>query len=115
MSLKRQNRLLIKDFKILQGQKGGFWAKSDFLTIKSVKNNLLRSRFGFVVSAKVSKKAVERNKIKRQMRDIVRKGIDSIKTGFDIVIIASPLSNKVNYQIIKDDLINLLKKLKLLK
>lgn len=115
MSLKRQNRLLVKDFKVLQSQKGGFWAKGVLLSIKSVKNNLLQSRFGFVVSTKVSKKAVERNRIKRRLRDIIRKNIDNIKAGFDIVVIASPLSNKAKYQIIKDDLIDLLKKLKLLK
>lgn len=113
MPLKRHNRLLVKDFKILQSQKG-FWAKSALLSVKSVKSNLSQSRFGFVVSARVSKKAVERNKMKRRLKDVVRKNMDNIKAGFDVIVIASPLSNKAKYQIIKEDLMGLLKKLKLL-
>lgn len=112
MSLKRQNRLSVKDFKLLQSQRG-FWAKSALLSVKSVKNNLPQSRFGFVVSTKVSKKAVERNRIKRRLRDITRKSPD-IKIGFDVIIIVSPLANRAKYQIIKEDLMSLLKKLKLL-
>lgn len=113
MSLKKQNRLTAKDFLKIQRQKG-FFARSSILSIKTVKNNLGASRFGFVVSAKVSKKAVERNKIKRQLRDIVRKNKDDVKIGFDVVIIAPPALKGVKYQKIKEDLMSLFKKLKLL-
>lgn len=113
MSLKKQNRLTSKDFLKIQRQKG-FFARSAILSIKTVKNNLGASRFGFVVSAKVSKKAVERNKIKRQLRDVVRKNKDNIKKGFDVVVISSPALKGMKYQEIKEDLIGLFQKLKLL-
>lgn len=57
---------------------------------KALKNNLSASRFGFIVGTKVSKKAVQRNKIKRQLREIIRSKIKSIKTGYDFLIIALP-------------------------
>ena len=41
------------------------------------------SRFGFVVSKKISKSAVVRNKVKRTLREIVRKNINSVKGSWD--------------------------------
>lgn len=58
-----------------------------FLT-KIAKNNLLHNRFGFVVSKKVDKRAVVRNRIKRILRSITED-----KTGFgsyDILFVAKP-------------------------
>ncbi len=46
--------------------------KQDFLILKSLANNLGFSRFGFIVSQKVSKKASIRNKIKRKLRESIR-------------------------------------------
>ena len=43
------------------------------LGIKILKNNLPDSRFGIIVSNKISKKANERNKIKRQIRECLKK------------------------------------------
>ncbi|MAG29055.1 ribonuclease P protein component [bacterium] len=57
------------------------------LGIRLAKNSLKVSRFTVVVSTKVSKKAVERNKLKRRMREIIRKEIlPNTKPGFDGVI-----------------------------
>ncbi|MBN1263405.1 MAG: ribonuclease P protein component [Candidatus Pacebacteria bacterium] len=39
------------------------------------------SRFAFIVSLKTAKKAVERNKIKRKLREVIRLKIDKIKDG----------------------------------
>lgn len=81
-----KNRLLKKkDFeKVFQKGKG---FKRDFIYLKFVNNNLNYSRFGFVISKKVSKKAVFRNKIKRQLRHAVKNFISKIKKNKDIVII----------------------------
>jgi ribonuclease P protein component len=48
------------------------------------------SRFGFIISTRISKKAVIRNKIKRTMSDELRKNIDKIKEGFDVVFLVKP-------------------------
>lgn len=63
---------------------------SSVLLIKFIKNNLNYSRFGLIVSNKVSKKASQRNLIKRRIREIIRLSINKIKKGFDLVIIVSP-------------------------
>ena len=56
--------------------------------LKFRKNNLERARIGIVVGVKFSKLAVERNRIKRQLRVIARANLEKIASGWDIVIIA---------------------------
>lgn len=60
-------------------------------------NDLAHARLGITVSRKVSKKAVERNRIKRLVREYFRKN-NVIVTGNDVVFTAYPgcaeLSNK---------------------
>lgn len=53
------------------------------LIVKLPSNSL---RFGFVVSKKVSKLAVGRNRFKRIMRDEVRLKLKEIKGSFDVVV-----------------------------
>lgn len=80
-----------------------------FLKIK--KNKLDISRFGFIVSLKISKKAVIRNKIKRHLREIIKENLSNIKSGLDIIITVKPEIVNKNYQDIKNDFENLLKDL----
>ena len=44
-------------------------------------------RFGFVVGKKVGK-AVQRNRSKRQMREAVRRHVDNMARGWDLIFIA---------------------------
>lgn len=87
-----------KDFKLVFKKGKGF--KEDFLVLKRIKNNLKRTRFGFIVGRKISKKATTRNKIKRRLRGLVRIRLGKVKTGFDVVLIAQPgLENKDFWEI----------------
>ena len=70
--------------------KKGTGYKDDSLILKTLKNNLETSRFGFIVSKKISNKAVVRNKIRRILREIIKKNLPKIKTGLDVVFIANP-------------------------
>jgi ribonuclease P protein component len=73
----------------------GFYSADTFLTLKAVENKMPYSRFGFVVSKKVSKRAVERNRAKRLMSEAIRLTDEKIKSGFDIVFISkSGIVNK---------------------
>jgi ribonuclease P protein component len=65
---------------------GSFYSEA-FLAIKVSKNDFGFSRFAFIVSNKVSKKAHERNRIKRLLRESVRLSLLEIKQGIDIVFI----------------------------
>lgn len=72
--------------------------REDFLVFRAVNNNLGNSRFGFVVSVKVSKKATSRNKIKRRLREAVRARIKRAKTGVDGLFIAAPGIEKMGFE-----------------
>jgi len=89
--LVKENRLRLKnDFKKVF-EKGKF-CRERFLAVKILFNENDVSRFGFIVSKKISKKAVVRNKIKRRLRESVRLKLKngSIKNGFDAVILTRP-------------------------
>jgi ribonuclease P protein component len=47
----------------------------------------LPPRFGFVVSNKISKEATKRNRIKRLMREAVKKLLPEIKEGMNIIFL----------------------------
>ena len=64
--------------------------REDRLVLKTADNGLKTVRFCFIVSHKVSKNAVGRNKIKRRLREIARSFLPRIADGRDIVMIASP-------------------------
>ncbi|MFC1623151.1 ribonuclease P protein component [Patescibacteria group bacterium] len=71
---------------------------SDAFFIKVLKNELDYNRYGFIVSKKVSNKAVARNKIKRIMREVFKLNQDRIKKSFDIVVYAKPAIKSDNFQ-----------------
>lgn len=54
----------------------------------ATRNNGLGTRFGFIISTKVSKKAVVRHRIKRLLSEAVRLSPDKIKPGYDFVFLA---------------------------
>lgn len=86
--------------------------KESFLYIKAKMNKLENSRFCFIVSKKVAKKAVVRNKIKRRLREITRKNLLKIRKGLDIIIIALPGAEKENYKVLEEKINKLFKKIK---
>jgi ribonuclease P protein component len=95
-------------------KKGGFF-KNQFFLLKFVKNNLKNSRFGFVVSLKVSKRAVDRNLLKRRMREIIRSLDKNIEDGYDVVFIMNSNSLNIKFVDLKNNVINSLNSVKLLK
>lgn len=55
--------------------------------LKYRKNGLGVSRFAVVVGTKVSKSAVARNRLRRQIREIIRLRLAEIKPGFDVMVL----------------------------
>jgi len=85
------------------------------LTIRLVKNDLDNTRLTVVTSIKISKKAVDRNRIKRQIREIIRKEILSdIKPGFDGLINTRKGLFELSHDELKKLIIGLFKKSRLI-
>ena len=53
------------------------------------------SRFGFIVSTKIAKDAVDRNRFKRAMSEAVRTSMTDIVNGFDVVFLAKTSITRV--------------------
>ncbi|MCK4891176.1 MAG: ribonuclease P protein component [Candidatus Pacebacteria bacterium] len=84
--LKKEFRLRKqKDFENVFNK--GVYFSEKFLVLKISENSLSFSRFGFIVSKKVSKRAVDRNRVKRLMSESIRLSQKKIKSGFDVVFI----------------------------
>ena len=94
--LPKTNRLTKKkDFESVF--RWGEAVKMDFLLFKIMKNQLPESRFGFVVSKKVSAKATERNRVKRRLRDAIFQKLDGLKKSWDVIVVALPASKNKEF------------------
>jgi ribonuclease P protein component len=85
----------------------------NFFVMKVLKNNTKETRFGFVVSRKTLKKAVERNKIKRRLRSILKNKIPETKKGYDVVFFAKKGIEKTEFKKLKETVEEFLKKAEL--
>jgi ribonuclease P protein component len=112
--LKKNNRLLKKkDFDaVWQKGRSGY---DQLLGLKSLANGLAENRFGIMVGLKVSKKAVERNKIKRRLRAIIRAEAVNLAKGFDVVITVLPAAKKAEFAVLQASLLSHLRKLRITK
>jgi len=86
----------------------------DCILLKKIKNNFCFSRFGFIVSTKVSKKAVLRNKVRRRLRNIVSKKLEKIQKGIDVVLVALSGSENKTFQELEQVLEEVFQKAKII-
>lgn len=94
--LKEANRLKSdRDFKNVF--RNGRTLENRFIRVKFLKNQKNVSRFGFIISVKVLKKANERNTLKRRLRAISRSLLKDLKPGFDIVVWPKVSSAALNH------------------
>ena len=118
--LPKINRLRYsQDFKVVYNK--GLHRKTPHFTVRAVrglprpgKNNGTDSlndqptRMGISISQKVSKRAVVRNRIKRQIRAAWRQLLPLVSPGWDVVIIVKPTADQCNYAEILQELKQLL-------
>jgi ribonuclease P protein component len=102
-----------KDFEIIF--KNSKNLRSNLFILKIKKNNLGLDRFGLVVSQKVSKRAVIRNKVRRRLAEAIKTEIENIETGLDLVLVALPGIEKEGFPEIKESVKNALAKLGLIR
>lgn len=84
--LKRENRIRSKR-EFLEIKNKGRVLYSPFFGWLFYKENDDLKKFGFVVSKKISKKAVDRNRIRRILSEIVRKNLEKFENGTRIVFL----------------------------
>lgn len=88
--LPEENRLRLKKDHDTVYKKGLRYKSPFFLLICLKKtDSSLSTRFSFVISKKTEKTAVMRNRVRRQMRELVRKNLKFINSGFDCIMIAN--------------------------
>jgi len=85
---------------------------SPLLILRFKKKKAKSPKIGFVVGNKISKKATQRNKIKRQLRAITKENYDIIKPYYDYLVITKPVIVGRQYQEIATSLQVLLKKVR---
>ena len=67
--------------------KNGNQVRNNLMSFKYTSNkHRLHSRFAIIVSKKIYKSAVKRNRIRRRIYEIIRKNLPDIKESQDIVI-----------------------------
>lgn len=102
-----------KDFSVINHLGRSFF--SSYFRFKYLKNNFDFSRFAVVISTKVSKKATVRNRLRRQLSEIIRLNQSKIKPGYDIIISVSTAALGRKYEDLEKNLLALFTKAKLLK
>ena len=84
--LKRENRIRLKKEFLEIKNKGRVYYSPLFGLLMS-KENDDQKKFAFVVSKKISKKAVERNRIRRLLSEVVRNNLDKFEDGIRLVFL----------------------------
>ena len=109
--LSRKYSLQAKDFSRILKQ--GRIFNTAYFRLRSLPNNFPNIRVGIIISAKVSKSAVERNRLKRQISEIFRLNLDKIKSGNDLVLTMSQNALKKPYNILEEEILRALRTIKL--
>lgn len=106
----RKNRISKqKDFKRIF-QKGGF-ARGKYLDCRAADNRLGLPRFAVIVSSKVSKKAVVRNRVRRRIYALLREFFKDSELNKDIAVLVRQDISKADFAEIRADLKQCLQKL----
>lgn len=110
--LSKKNRINKKTFPILLRRAGNFY--SDNMQIRMIRDSSKNKAFAFVVSLKVSKSAVKRNKIKRIARAITHSILECAADGILVAVFFKPTIINKKYAEIKNEMITLYKKAKII-
>ncbi len=87
---------------------------SPLLILTWMPNEVASTRVGFVVSKRIAKHAVDRNYMKRLLSEAMRGLLPRLPGGLDIVVSAKQKANTANLRILEQDMVNLLRRAKLL-
>jgi ribonuclease P protein component len=89
-------------------------AGSLYVVIYSRKNGSASNRLGITVSKKIGG-AVQRNKVRRRLKEIYRLNEVNLNKGYDVVIVARVNSKTAKYSELEASVISILKRLGILR
>lgn len=81
------------------------------MTIKYKTNQAGNVRIGFIVSSRVDKRAVVRNKVVRRLREIMRSFLPQLKDGYFMLIIAKKKLSTLEFEMVQKQLLFALDKI----
>jgi ribonuclease P protein component len=91
-------------------KKAGHSERGKFIVLATLEvQNSGASRAGFITSGRIGG-AVVRNRVRRRLREIVRKHQHDLRDGFWIVVIARPDATKASYSALEDEWLRLAKR-----
>lgn len=111
--LTKKRRLTKEEIKNIK-EKGQYW-ETPFFSLLYIKKENSLSKFAFILSKKVSKKAVERNRAKRILAGSTRKLIKKIHEGYWVLFLVKRTAIGQNQLIIAPQIHQAFKKIRLLK
>lgn len=118
MALPRNSRLS-SNSEIKRVFKDGIGFNSELFQFKFLPADAGPAKFAIIISLKVSKKALIRNRIRRKLSETVRLNISKIRPGYLVVIVAKPkLASKLinnGFKDLSQELIDKLSKIGQLK
>lgn len=80
-----------------------------YFFIKYHKNNYSFSCFSVVVSVKIFKSAVKRNRMRRQIYEIIRLNLQQLPCGYNIIVLAKIAASKLKLTALKQTVLQSLK------
>lgn len=104
MALKKSLRLKKKKDIQEVKQKGEIY-HTPLFSVLYLNNQQDGPKFGFVVSKKIDKIAVKRNKVRRQLAEAVRSVITQIKPDIYALVLAKKSIKKADFEQIKNNLL----------
>lgn len=110
-----RDRRLTKDKQFAAVFKTGRSSYHPAMVVRAAENHSQTNHFGVIISNKVSKLAVVRNQLKRRVRYILNKHALFLAQGFDIVVICSRESLKLDFSELEKTIIARLTYLRLIK
>jgi len=101
---------LTKNYEFKRLYNKGKNAASKCVVVYCIKNNSPKNRLGITVSAKLGG-AVQRNRIRRRLKEIYRINEQTLCTGVDIVIVARFRSRNATWSELESSVLSLFRKL----
>ena len=101
---------LSKNHDFVNVLKKGSGFSSQFLAVRFIGNKLGFSRFGFLASGKIFKKAVIRNAVRRKLREALRPQLSIVALSIDVVLIARKGIEGRNFQELKEIVFSVMKR-----